>query len=86
MNYQEMVEKVQQKTGENTITCSEIMDSYEKYCAQEIKRPFAKKVTPEMIAWIGFDTDYKTQTVEKVISTLIDTLRTGVKDKLLFRA
>ncbi|MBV7392044.1 MULTISPECIES: hypothetical protein [Enterococcus] len=86
MKYQEMVEKVHQITGESAAICSEIMDSYEKYCAQELKRPFAKKITPEMIAWIGANTGCEARTVEKVITALINTLRAGVKDKLLFRA
>ncbi|MDR1606438.1 MAG: hypothetical protein LBS41_04925 [Streptococcaceae bacterium] len=84
MNYKDLVNEVKKQTGEKYEVCSDIVNGYEKYCEDEIKRPFKKEVDEHMIEWVSSYTKHDNQTVSSVLTVLITLVRKEVKSKIPF--
>lgn len=81
MNFKKLVNEVAKQTGETYEVSSDIVDGYEKYCEDEIKRPFKKEVDAHMIDWVSSYTKYDSQTVSSVLTSLVTLVRKEIKSK-----
>lgn len=84
MNYKNLVNEVKKQTEQTYEVCSEIVNGYEKYCEDEIKRPFKNEVDAHMIDWVSSYTKQDSQTVSNVLTALITLVRKEVKNKIPF--
>ncbi|MGM0123759.1 hypothetical protein IGI37_001133 [Enterococcus sp. AZ194] len=84
MNFKDLVTDVKKRTGEEYEVCSDIINAYEKYCEEKIKRPFKDEVDTQMINWISTSTTHGHQTVNAVLSVFVPLMKSEVKQKIPF--
>ncbi|MEI5994305.1 hypothetical protein [Candidatus Enterococcus mansonii] len=84
MNFKNLVNEVKKQTSKDYEVCSDIINAYEKYCEEEIKRPFKEDIDTNMIDWISSSTNYDAQTVNVVLVSLVSIVREGLKNKIPF--
>ncbi|MGG5371692.1 hypothetical protein [Enterococcus sp. AZ196] len=84
MNYKNLVDELKQQTGNEREVCTDIVDAYEKYCTEEIKRPFQKEVDEKMIDWVNESTGHDKDSVTDMLNTLIAIVRKEIKSKTAF--
>lgn len=84
MNEKALVNELKQKTGTDYDTCVHVINAYETYCTEQIKRPFQKNIDDTMIDWVCASTGYDRQKVSQLLNALVTIVRNEVKSKIPF--